>query len=241
MSLDKFLVGSKRPFTATAAAAASEDVPSNDAVDVANKKQKTDMTRIAIIGSAGRKTDAPKMNKALYERMVTTTHNVITVDFKLDPKDVTLISGGAAWSDAVAVSLFIRGGYGGLQLYVPCDFTSKNVYFDNGERGSYAWKTNAGQTLNYYYKSFSAKMGRNMLLDIRKAITMGAVLCLPSTDAKRKSDSALHERNIAVAESAHRVIAYTWGPSEEQLADGGTKHTFEQCKGIRKHVPLHTV
>ncbi len=53
---------------------------------------------VSIVGSAGRRGDAAKMNKKLYLRMVEKAKAVITKDFKLDFQNIHLVSGGAAWS-----------------------------------------------------------------------------------------------------------------------------------------------
>ena len=53
---------------------------------------------VGVIGSAGRLGDSEKMTGALYERMLEKLKKVIMEDFKLDLKEVRLISGGAAWA-----------------------------------------------------------------------------------------------------------------------------------------------
>ena len=59
--------------------------------------------KVAIIGSAGRRGDLQKMNKELYFKMVDKAKEVIRDEFKLDLKEVHLVSGGAAWSGVLAV------------------------------------------------------------------------------------------------------------------------------------------
>ena len=59
--------------------------------------------KVAIIGSAGRRGDFQKMNKELYFKMVDKAKEVIRDEFKLDLKEVHLVSGGAAWSGVLAV------------------------------------------------------------------------------------------------------------------------------------------
>lgn len=54
--------------------------------------------KVGIIGSAGRKADAKKMTKGVYDAMVAKAEEVITQHFKLDLNQVHLVSGGAAWA-----------------------------------------------------------------------------------------------------------------------------------------------
>ena len=53
---------------------------------------------IGIIGPAGRGLDYYKMTKDLFNSMVSTAKRIIQEQLTLDYKDITLVSGGAAWS-----------------------------------------------------------------------------------------------------------------------------------------------
>ncbi len=55
-------------------------------------------TRVGIIGSAGRKSDAKKMTKDVFYAMMSKTEQIISQRFKLNLREVRLISGGAAWA-----------------------------------------------------------------------------------------------------------------------------------------------
>ncbi len=56
------------------------------------------LTKVGIIGSAGRKEDARKMNKDIFYKMLKKAEEIITHRFGLDLSQVHLISGGAAWA-----------------------------------------------------------------------------------------------------------------------------------------------
>ena len=58
----------------------------------------TALVTVGIIGSAGRRGDAKKMTKAIFDGMVAKTEEVIRNHFKLDLSKVHLVSGGAAWA-----------------------------------------------------------------------------------------------------------------------------------------------
>jgi len=53
---------------------------------------------IGIIGTAGRGLDFNKMTKDLFDSMISTVERIIQQQLKLDYENITLVSGGAAWS-----------------------------------------------------------------------------------------------------------------------------------------------
>ena len=55
-------------------------------------------TTVSIVGTAGRKEDAIKMSRELYEKMVQKAEQVITQQLNLDLSQTHLVSGGAAWA-----------------------------------------------------------------------------------------------------------------------------------------------
>lgn len=178
--------------------------------------------RLSIIGSAGRKDDAPRMTSELYGKMLASASNLVSA-LKKTEKEVILVSGGAAWADHLAVSLFLKEEVARLELHFPCSFDRQNFCFaDTGEF------PNPGGTSNYYHKSFSAKMGGSSLRGIELALKKGAV---PSVS------SGFFERNKKVA-SSDMILAYTWGKGDVP-ADGGTHHTWTAARTERKtHVSL---
>ena len=67
-------------------------------LDSSCQKQTKMPTTIGIIGTAGRGRDGVKMTKQLFDRMITEAERIITKQLKLEWDDITLVSGGAAWS-----------------------------------------------------------------------------------------------------------------------------------------------
>lgn len=187
---------------------------------------------ISIIGTSGRKEALKGLSPKLYHSMVRKAEEVID-SLSLSKEEILLVSGGAAWSDHVAVSLFLTGNYGGLKLYLPAPFDEeKEAFFDTGVVN---WKTNPGGTANYYFRPFSRSMGRNMLKDLKKALEKGAIIDIPTGKS-----SGFHGRNTLVARS-DVVLAFTWGKKEPE--DGGTKDTWNKVpKGSTKiHIPLSSL
>lgn len=154
--------------------------------------------------------------------MVLTAANVIQVlvDRECPGAEVELVSGGAAWTDHAAVSLFLRREHllpivSGLTIYAPCEFVDGR-FKDTGVRAS--WK-NPGGAANYYHDEFNKhrKVIRpedDSFLEIQQAIDQGAVL-IPGAGFK--------SRNTDVS-NVQALVAFTYG-AEAFVKDGGTLDT----------------
>lgn len=184
--------------------------------------------KVAVIGSAGRRRDAAFMTPSLYGKMVAVAETAIVGDWGLDPRNVVLVSGGSAFSDHVAVSLFLRdpARFRGLTLFLPCGFLDGRF----ADSGPWDWKTNPGQYLNYLHRQFSRAVGVQSLAEIQELERhRNAVL--------DSSAFGFHGRNSLVA-GADYVLAFTSGGAEP--ADGGTADTWRKARGAtRRHESLH--
>lgn len=162
---------------------------------------------VGIIGSAGRKQkDRQCLTKLAYKRMCTEAERIITDEFKLDWSHVTLVSGGAAWSDHVAVTLFEKHKTCKLQLFFPCEFKN-NVFVSNS-------------TANQYHAQFSRVMDMNSRLQLTTA--MGKQGC----EVDMTSQGFL-DRNTRIAKKSQFMIAFTRNGAEPN--DGGTGNTWSKC------------
>ncbi|RUP48371.1 hypothetical protein BC936DRAFT_144662 [Jimgerdemannia flammicorona] len=184
-------------------------------------------TTVAIVGTAGGGADGPKMTKSIFDAMLAKAESLIERQLKLEWEQVTLISGGAAWSDHVAVQLFLLHDCH-LTLFIPCDWDHKTRQFvDNGEPN---WRVNPGRCANRYHVMFKLATGYEPLNDIQAAVYIGATI-----DA---SHHGFHARNNAIAQNSDVLIAFSWGTGNSP-ADGGTSFTWKQCRAQRKiHVSL---
>ncbi len=179
------------------------------------------MAVVAVVGTAGRDT-YNVYTKELYDKMVAVVKHMIK-----DLTNVTLISGGAAWADHIAVKLYLEGYVSRLILHLPCEFID-NQYMDNGKS---AWFDNPGRTSNTYHRKFSRIVGINSLTEITEAIKKGAQINV---------HKGFHARNLLVAKCDH-MIALTWHIGSEP-SDGGTAHTWKNCQSTSKyHVSLSTL
>ena len=97
------------------------------------------VTRVAIIGTAGRRDAAGRLSAAHFTAMVSLARTIIERVLLLHPSQVHLVSGGSSYADHVAVALYLQsiGGqdgkaasetagpdesYAGLTLHLPTAF-----------------------------------------------------------------------------------------------------------------------
>eukprot|EP00731_Ephydatia_muelleri_P036089 Em0200g8a len=183
------------------------------------------MTRVSIVGTAGRGPDFAKMSKDIYRRTFQKAKDVITNVFKLELGAVELVSGGAAWSDHIAVQLFLLGDIGSLTLYLPCPWDdSKSQFLESGSKRS------PGTISNTLHRMFSSVVKEDSLKQINDAIQVGAVT---------QVHNGFLKRNCSVAKSEY-LVAFTWGKGSVPK-EGGTLNTWMKCKGRKVHIPLDSL
>lgn len=161
-----------------------------------------EMSKISIIGSAGRQGTHLRINTELYLHCV----NIVLDQLQQFKGPVCLISGGAAFCDHIAVTLYLKGKVDNLHLYLPAQFSN-----DQYTGGKYA------DTSNYYHRLFSQQIGLNSLHQISLAIQKGAKYTVYQNFASR---------NRQVAENCQQLIALGW----DTVPTGGTKQTISLCK-----------
>ena len=163
---------------------------------------------LAIIGTAGRNEDAPRITRALYDAMYAQTLEAIS-----DWGCRAAVSGGAAVADHLAVRAFLEGAVDGLKLYLPARFDGRR-YIPNPSVPS-----NPGQTANQYHEAFSQTCGIDSLAEIAAAIRKGA---------KTEVHEGFKRRNLEVANACTHMLALTFGnmtpprdipPAEGSLMD----------------------
>lgn len=178
---------------------------------------------LAIIGTAGRGEDGSRLNKEMYSKMYRRALEAVR---KLGVKE--LVSGGAAWADHLAVSLYLSGEVDSLQLYLPAAWDSNHgIYLE--ENGRY----DPGRISNYYHGLFSEAMEGNTLMGIQKAIDKGAEVCVDL-------EGGFHGRNRMIASAATCMLAFTFGEGDVPK-DGGTKYTWDLFEGPKVHVSIPSI
>ena len=153
------------------------------------------MRNIAIIGTAGRKDDAARISKALYDAMHRQSLQAIK-DWGCDGA----VSGGAAVADHLAVRAFLEGAVGALTLYLPARFES-GAFVPNPRV-----QFNPGRTCNEYHRAFSRTCGIDSLAEIDEAIRLGAEV---------EVHEGFHRRNLEVAGNCEAMLALTFGKGME--------------------------
>ncbi len=188
------------------------------------------MVSLAIIGTAGRKEDASRLAanpKHYYTRMLDCARYVA----KLVGAD-TLVSGGAAWADFMAIALFLESpDQYRLMLELPenLDISSehKRVYRDTGEMD---WRTNPGGTSNHYLRQFS-KQCHSFKGPFFPWVEYDKVASHPVVI--RTVTRGFKERNCEVAKANH-CLAMTFGEGPK-LKDGGTMNTMGEFLAREDH------
>lgn len=141
----------------------------------------------------------------------------------------TLVSGGAAWSDHVAVALFLRQALHtgcALELHLPAAWAGQR-FEDSGAKD---WRANPGHLANMLHLQFKTQTGLSSLQELQAAKSLGAVF---------RVHKGFHQRNTAVAARCDVLIAFTATPGPPQA--GGTADTwnkFAKQNRRRFHVSL---
>ncbi len=192
------------------------------------------MAKLAIIGTAGRADDGKRLvldPETYLTRMLDAAREVSKLTGATE-----LISGGAAFSDHIAVILFLEDpSHYTLELELPAPFESDLVggykYFD---KGSGDWKGNPGAVSNHYHRLFLKVFKKTRL-------TWSPFNDFSSLESYRSSGqvtinvgTGFLERNLVVAGKAHHCLAMTFG-NGRQLKDGGTAHTMSHFLAKRDH------
>lgn len=185
---------------------------------------------LAIIGSAGRQSDAARMSAELYAAMCSEARTMVR-----DHGVRWLVSGGAAFADHVAITLFLEGSVPNLTLFLPAPWdSSAGRYVDRGD----------GRTANFYHAGFAEKTGVAGLKEIGEANKGGGSFVV---------GQGFKHRNTLVASSSAMVLAFTFGagsPTKDWeggtpaimagLKPGGTSDTWAKAShaSVKRHADL---
>ncbi|KAK5583377.1 hypothetical protein RB653_004970 [Dictyostelium firmibasis] len=181
---------------------------------------------IGVIGTTGRDKSRPLTSKH-FDYMVDAFEQYINKlkeqhKDKIDPNNITLVSGGAAWADHVAVDYFLKNPTTcKLILYLPCLIVGEKTK-------QYQFDTNHAHGLitNGYHTNFSKQIGRDTIQDIIRAQEFGAIL--------DNSAEGFKNRNTCIASSSDFLVAFT-GVSGPAPLGGGTLDTWKKSKSIYRH------
>lgn len=185
--------------------------------------------RVSIIGTAGRREDAHRIDRTLYDAMYAEAAAALS-----RWQAVEAVSGGAAVADHLAVRAFLQGDVADLTLYLPAEF-GNGAFVPNP-----AVRFNPGATSNRYHKAFSEACGIDSLSEIADAIAAGA---------RVEVHEGFHRRNSEVAANCTHMLAFTFGAgssggispavgaSETGLKDGGPAFHGKAIEGETRRMP----
>ena len=193
---------------------------------------------LGIIGTAGRKDDAKRLTKDTYQMMlekaVMTIQDLNHRHYHVDE----LVSGGAAWSDHIAVSLFRRKIVKKLTLCLPSPWNSSAVQFvDSVLLPDHGCDAN---TANYYHRQFSKVVGFDSLAQLDQAIASPGCTTIVGNGFKA--------RNSEIAKRADAILAMTFGSGHTVKPRSGTADTMRKWRKLHTdepdlsyHLDLHTI
>lgn len=185
------------------------------------ERNKTKRCSLGIIGTAGRKDDKDKLNISKYQTMVSSSRKLIDNLTASGEKLNTLVSGGAAYADHVAINLFNEKNINNLLLFLPCEFDLTRKQFK--DTGQFDYVNNPGGTANYYHRLFSKAVRIDSLKEIATAIQNGT---------KVEVIHGFKNRNTYVAENSDFLFAITFG-NKNKVKDGGTADTVEKYIALK--------
>lgn len=140
---------------------------------------------------------------------------------------ITLVSGGAAVADHLAVLLYLNDPKLQLTLHLPAPFDLQKQQFVETPGNMYA----PGNIANYYHRKATKSCGVKSLEQIAQAINKGAkVIVTPG----------FKERNTKVAQESDVLVAFTFGDGAV-LKDGGTLDTTRKFLKAKAGAPSYHV
>ncbi len=196
------------------------------------------MARLAIIGTAGRGDDGKRLAsdpERYLDAMMRAACKVVE-----ETGATQLVSGGAAFSDHIAVLLFLEDAVKySLELELPAKLVPHQMGLCFDDKGTRDFKGNAGGVSNHYHRLF------------RKAFSKTRPAWSPFLDFQHANQLAtinvgtgFLERNLVVAGKADHCLAMTFG-DKHTLKDGGTAHTMsnflKRGVGTSWHLDLNTL
>jgi len=201
----------------------------------------------AVVGTAGRKDDAPLMSKELFDKAY-----AALLELEEEYAIESYVSGGAAWMDHLVVrralnanrlehqvgdSVIFRTHPGHVQLHLPCPM---NIL--NNKAVFIAGKGCPGQHIraaNYYHEGFSQRIYGNKYqtrMEILDAIRLGLDPLFGMT-VTCESGGGFFGRNGRVASDAtDGLIAFTFSDTGAPK-DGGTMATWQEHFKIHPSKP----
>lgn len=177
-------------------------------------------TYVACIGTSGNDpSDQKKLEPKHFEYGMKMISEYID-SMGLDPFDIVLVSGGSAWFDHIAIQLYLNGGFGGLELYLPSIFDHKQKKYVN---------THEGRKLNDLHSKFMEKV---KYINPFEDLTKIAHRC-PKYGIRIEIKRGFKQRNTLIAKRADHLIAFTFGTESKPISPG-TLDTWNKAHNAKK-------
>jgi predicted NAD-dependent protein-ADP-ribosyltransferase YbiA (DUF1768 family) len=189
---------------------------------------------LGVIGTAGR---GENLTKEHFLFMVERTKKAVAaIKAATGAEAIRLVSGGAAWSDHVAISLLMGAEVEALTLHLGAEF--ENNAFTVKEAND------AGDAMNKYHRQFSLAMtdGESQSWSLEDIQAMVNTYWNDPRDERHQVTfqsgeiKGLFDRNTLIAEDSDFLIAFTFG---ENGPIGGVKDTYDKYLALGKKNARH--
>ena len=190
--------------------------------------------KIGIIGTAGRNDASRLVSSDNYLKMKNKLDDIIS-EMNKTSETVTLISGGAAFSDHLAISHYIKNpDTQSLWLALPCEFDLQYKRFALNHYG------NIANGLHYQFSEKCFEGKTTSLEQIAQAIELGAnLLPIPDGGFFARNTLIAHHSDIIVAFTSNLLLTEAIDFKQQQvikphpISDRGTRDTWD--KAVGKH------
>ena len=177
-------------------------------------------TYIVVVGADGKNPVEKKyLNLKHYEFM---TRMIISYINKLgiDPYDIILVSGGSAWAQHIVIELYLNNSFGGLNLYLPSTFDTKQKKFVN---------THEGRLLNGLHAEFKNKIPYiDSLNDLTNIINSGFKSGI-RVEVKR----GFKQRNTLMTHECDHLLAFVFDVDSDSI-NTDVENIWTKVKCINK-------
>lgn len=171
--------------------------------------QNTNIIKLGIVGTSGKnhydkKVLAPKHMTWITNNVRQYIENVLhtTCD------KIMLVSGGSAWTDHVAIQLYLTGEFAGLELFLVSKFDIKQKKYIN---------THEGRALNEMHKYCQEQTGIDVFNDMVKAIH-------GKNKAKVIIQRGFNARNTLLSKNCDHLMVFAF--VRDMPENGGTYDTW---------------
>ena len=181
------------------------------------------MIKIGIVGITGiHPLDNKRLSLEHFNFVINTFEEYINKN-NIIKSDIILVSNGMTWINHIIVHLYLLGGYGGIELYIPTTFDFKFKHYEN---------THEGRTLNRLHNEFKEKTNIDGLEDLSRIFRS-------QSDKKIKQNvkRGYKQCNTLMITNCDHVLMFSYDDFNNIASD--LNHTWNKIKCIKEYVKIN--